>query len=97
MVVRNDLNFDVPWVENILFKVHTPVSERRLSLRSGLLQSGAQDLWALSNTHALTPSTGGRFDQDGVPDRIRDLDGLLFVLQQSVTTGNDGDLGLDRQ
>ena len=67
MAIGEDLNLDVPRPIQVFLEVHRPVAKGGAGFGGGLLQCGREPVPPVDPPHPLAASSGGRFEEDGVP------------------------------
>jgi hypothetical protein len=66
VLVRQDLNFDVAGILQVLFHVNRRIAKRSTCLGLGHLYRVDESSFCVNHTHAATTTTACRLDDDGV-------------------------------
>ena len=95
MDIPTDLNFDVPWLLDVLFQEHDLVAKRLHGLAFGRLELGLELGLGHGDPHAFAAAATDGLDHDGEADlgslRLQCLDRLVLTVVSPVckSTTND--------
>jgi len=91
MLIRQDLEFNVPCGCDKLFQVDVSIAKRSLRFAPGSMQEGRKLLGGDNLPHAFSAAAGGGFDEQGKADLRGDGDDLI-VAQGALAfcAGNNG-------
>jgi hypothetical protein len=78
--VAQDLELDVPRAREVLLDVHVAVAEGAQRLGARELERPREVVHVLGDAHALATAAGGRLDDHGKADLLRELERLVRVL-----------------
>src|SRR5215831_9006976 len=84
VLVAENLELDVPGRLDVLLDVHVADAERRFCLALRGLERVRQFAGVADDAHAASTAARRRLDDDGIPDVLRRLEGLVFALDGSV-------------
>ena len=91
VLIRQDLDFDMPWMQQEFLNVDLGVPEGVGGLFAGQRQSGCQLMWLVDNAHAATPTTTGSFHNDRGTHVVRNSLYEVGILgQRGVWPGHTG-------
>ena len=91
LAVGQDLELDVPGVEDELLHIELPVPEAGHGLRLGGRVKDGQVLRGVYPAHTAPASAGAGLQEDGISDFFRDLGGLLRAGDRPLRAGDHGD------
>ena len=97
LTVANDLDLNVLGSADIALDEAGSVAKGGQSLGRGSLEEGNEILALTNDAHALATATLGSLDHDGKAVLIDKILGILKVGDGTISTGDDGDAGVDGQ
>ena len=97
VLVPQHLDFDVAGIDDEFLDEHPVVAERRLGFGLGQTESFGDLGGRIGDPHSLAAAAGGSLDHDGIADRVGDLHGMLFVLDDAEMPRHGRDVGLRRR
>ena len=91
VLIREDLHFDVPRVDDGLLQIDFTIAESASSLALCRFQGWLQFLGGVNETHALATTAGRRFQHYGIADLPGRLLRLLIGFDSSRSPGHQRD------
>jgi hypothetical protein len=92
-LVSEDLELDVPRIDQAPFDIQRIVPESRFHLRFGHGELFAQDVFVRTDADTPAASAGRGFDHHRIVDLASESDGLLDRTHPTGARGNDGHSG----
>ncbi len=97
VLVAEHLDLDVAGIDDEFLDEDPVVAERGLGFGLGETKSFGDFGRRIGDSHSLAAAAGGGLDHDGIADRVRDLHGMPFVLDDAEMPRHGRDVGLRRR
>src|SRR5258706_8229876 len=89
MVVAQDLDFDVAWLDYQFFDIDFVVAEGPSRFATGFAEAGFQAVFGVDTTHTLAASPGRGFEENWVSDRTRCSANFVQGRQRALGSGHN--------
>src|SRR5713226_9976066 len=97
MAIGHDLKLDVMRIDDELLDIDFAISKSFLGFVTGAVKTGDETRLVVRGAHSATAAASRRFDHHRITDFLRDPDGVLLRLHDSIASRRYWQAGLARE